>query len=325
VHDVRQPKDEPDATDPTTDTSSTVGRIVLAAALFVLAGAIVVLIFWLKSDSLTHNALLVATVAVLTGTASVVLPLKVRNRSVPFVAVAAGTAGLLAAVLAIPELSSPSQSTSQVTPSSEPLAWNLDFNQPGGYCESFIVSSSFLKSLPDGENLNAEWVYKHGGATTTTEAVLSVQGRSEDVVILSKFRIIDVHMREAPTGVSQLYPCHEQGTQVIPSRYYQLVFVDGEGHLSQWPGLNGRRTVEPIRPFPLQVTNSHAELFRLKLASHEPCLCSWRLEMEWSSGGRSGKTIIDRGFTSIRTAFDPEVDRSYARNSDGTWVPPLPN
>ena len=73
-------------------------------SLFVLAAVVMIIIFWLKSDSLALNVLRVAAAAILAGLASAALPIKLRDRSVPFVVVAAGTAGLLATVLAIPSL-----------------------------------------------------------------------------------------------------------------------------------------------------------------------------------------------------------------------------
>jgi hypothetical protein len=48
------------------------------------------------------------------------------------------------------------------------------------------------------------------------------------------------------------------------------------------------------------------------------------LEIEWSTGGRDGKTIIDRGFDSIRSASNPKIKAAYYRQDDGSWTPPLP-
>jgi hypothetical protein len=73
----------------------------------VVAVAVVVVLFWFKSDSLPVNIGLVAAAALLVLSASVVAPLRLRDRSVPFVVVAAGTAGLLGTVLAIPKMSAP--------------------------------------------------------------------------------------------------------------------------------------------------------------------------------------------------------------------------
>jgi hypothetical protein len=316
---------QPEGTGQTPDARATSGRIVGAVALFALAAVVVVIIFWLKSESLAIDVLLVAVAAILTGLASVVLPTKLRDRFLPFVVVAVGTAGLLGTVLAIPapsltDESSPRGTTPPpATPASEPITWNLDFNQPGDNCERFLVKNSLIKSLPAGDNLNAEWVYKNGGATSTPEAVLTVQGTSEDAVVLRKLRIIDLKVEKVPRDTAELWPCNKSW-QPIPSRYYEVTFFDGEGQLSQRAGMRGHRTIDPIKPFPLQVTNSSTEVFRFELSSMEPtCLCSWKLEIEWSSGDREGKTVIDRKFGSIRTAPYTEVKAAYYRQDDGSW------
>ncbi len=349
VADAETPKGQSEGrqsedTDLTPDTRPATSRIVGAVALFVAAAVVMIIIFWLSSDSLAINVLLVAVAAILTGFASVVLPTKLRDRSVPFVVIAAGTAGLLATVLAIPSLRStqqmPSADTSSESPAgttsptpsttaSEPDPFTWDFNfHADGYCEGFVVKNWLLKSPPKGDKLNAEWAYQNGGATANGVIALTIQGKSDAAVVIENLYVVDVQMEEVSSDFSVVYPCNPGGGP-LTSRYFKVV-LDKRPRLKQYPGTDiDDQPTEPIKKFPYKVTKDDVERFNLVLGSSGPaCICSWRLALDWTSGGRSGRTIIDRKFSSIRTFVpDPGVKNGYYERTTGTeeWYPPLPN
>jgi hypothetical protein len=156
----RPPEGKAEGEDQQEDAGSSAGRTVGGLGLLALAALAVISIFLIKPESLAFTVLVVAMASLLTGLSSVVLPLKLRNRSVPFVDVAAGTAGLLAAVLAIPrdsspESSSPTETTAQAPPSTspapseeDPFTWDLGFHA-NAYCEGFGLKTQALRLYLD--------------------------------------------------------------------------------------------------------------------------------------------------------------------------------
>jgi hypothetical protein len=79
----------------------------------------------------------------------------------------------------------------------------------------------------------------------------------------------------------------------------------------------------PPVEFPFKVSSSDPEVFRLSL-SGRPCVCSWRLALDWRSQGQNGTTIIDHGFDKIKTASFTGDAPSYSKEHDG-WVRRCPN
>jgi hypothetical protein len=185
--------------------------------------------------------------------------------------------------------------------------------------------------------LNAEWAYKNGGATSNRQAILTVQGRSDDAIVLRDLRLIDVKFDDPPADLSEVIPC-DGAFQEIQPPYYQVIMLPGSdgnggGGLRQIPGLDkDGRTTEPVKQFPFEVTNSHIEYFRLDLGSiGAPCICSWRMALDWTSSKGAGSTIIDHRFGSFRTFAGPGWNgqgkrkvHSYFRDGSGHWDPPLP-
>jgi hypothetical protein len=328
----RPPEGKAEGEDQQDDAASSAGRTVGGLALLALAALAVISIFLIKPESLAFTVLVVALASLLTGLSSVVLPLKLRSRSVPFVVVAAGTAGLLAAVLAIPrdsspESSSPTETTGQASPSTspppsegDPFTWDLDLKFGG--CEGLIVSNSLLESLPERDELTAEWAYKNGGASANNIVTLTVQGNSEDAVVLKGIHIVDLELAPAPSDVSAIVPCAGGGGH-LDRRYYELV-LDKPPKLTARPGRSEDDEItEPVKDFPFKVSRSDPEYFEFDIAAGPSCLCSWKIGLDWTSRGRSGTTIIDRKFSSIRNVVSDAAVSSHYLQNDGTWYPPL--
>jgi hypothetical protein len=204
----------------------------------------------------------------------------------------------------------------------EPFTAELDFKISG--CEGFIVKNSLLKSLPHGGRLNAKWAYKNNGANDADGANLVVTGRSDDAVILQRLYVVGFKSQPAPNDVSEVLSCWRGGGEQ-PTRRYQVVFKDRPG-IEALPQLdeNGEVSGPPV-PFPFKVSRGDPEYFRLEL-SGPPCICTWRLALDWISGQRSGTKIIDHAFGTIRSHLPNEGGQLgyYERGEDGSWTPPLP-
>ena len=203
---------------------------------------------------------------------------------------------------------------------SDPFTWDLAFF---GRCEGFDVDNSLLKSLPVRDKLNAEWAYKNGGATDNSVITLTIQGNSDAAVVLKGIHIVDLERSPAPSDISAVYPCEVSGGH-LDRRYYELV-LDEHPRLTARPGRDVDDTItEPVKDFPFKVSDSDPEYFEFDIAPGPACLCSWKIALDWTSSGRSGTTIIDRGFSGIRTVVTKAEIPYYNLQKDGSWEPPLP-
>ncbi len=239
-----------------------------------------------------------------------------------------GTAavGLITTLIAVPAIQNGTKSAGD-SPQGDPLTATLNLNNSAG-CEDFIVEASLLSSVPDGDDLNAQWVYEHGGATFSIVApmVLTVQGKGEEAVVLTGLRIKELERLPEPTHLADLLPCGATGG-ALEERFFKVDFGDPPKVTAE-PGYDAStgKVVQAPAKFPFKVSVSDPEVFYLEL-EERPCFCTWRLALDWVSGGRSGTTVIDRGFGKIRTDSnrDEEGKRPiYSRLENGTWDPPLP-
>lgn len=262
------------------------------------------------------------------GLAWLLLPGGLTPAQKKVVGAAVGCATLLVGYIALPGVRSSEQNNplSFTRSGDDPISWDF---VPQGQCETFVVDNSLLKSLPRGNRLNAKWVYKRNGATTNYIGNVLIQGNSDDVVVLHRLSIIDVHMEEIPAEASMVEPCNQGGGD-LDYRVFDVV-LDSHPRLIQRPGVSDSgETTEPVRDFPYKVSKSDVEYFSLRFGMQgPPCICSFRLALDWTSRGRSGRTIIERKFGSgIRVLV---LDRNrhlerYVRGitTDDRWDPPLP-
>jgi hypothetical protein len=200
----------------------------------------------------------------------------------------------------------------------------LSFDEP---CEDFAVPKSFVPSLPKPDpgydsGLGARWVYDHGGATAGGSPVsITVQGKTRDAVLIRRLRIVDLERMPAPSNAVHVLTCGPVGGSVAP-RYFEVnmgepakitprpaPFADEEGK------------IQPAIKFPikLKVSNSDLELLVLKVTGPD-CFCEWRLAIDWTSGGRSGTTIVDHGFAKIRSDTRQYNELPQYTPEDRKWV-----
>jgi hypothetical protein len=289
-------------------------RLWLAVLLIIFGGSVV----WLVLDWPLPAVLTVALVVLAGASAALIsayyVPDKLDKRLKRALTVGVGCIALIAAVLAIPALQRPQD---------EPLTASLGF---GAECERFAVPSGLLPSVPTDDGLDAKWVYNHDGATSGSMLSLTVQGKTQDAVILHGLRVVDLKAQDPPSDVADILPCGRVYQQVVPVRYFEVNLSDPPQIRSSPAPEPDPYTgkIEPATTFPYQVSNTDPEVFVL-IATGPACFCDWRLALDWTSGGRSGTTIIDHGFGKVRIDTSSDSERmQYARQKDGTWDPPLP-
>ena len=210
----------------------------------------------------------------------------------------------------------PSVSTTPVE--DDPLTATLDFNDPSWGCENYTIPRSFLPSLPKIDTGYApKWIYEHGGATLGAP-LLIVEGKSQDAVVLKRIRLVDVHRNALPASAIGVLSCGPVGG-VLVSRHLELNMDNPAVVKSRRGEVDPDGTRQSAYKFPFKVSNSDPETFALGFAG-SPCLCDWRLAIDWTSGGRSGTTIVGRSFGSVSSDTLDHRQRKLYYLYDGKWL-----
>jgi hypothetical protein len=218
---------------------------------------------------------------------------------------------------------SPTLAASQPSTEPDPLTASLSFDEP---CEDFSVPKSLIPSLPKPDpgydsGLDARWVYDHGGATAGGSPVsITVQGKTEDAVLIRHLRIVDLKRNPAPSNAVYVLKCGPVGGDAGP-RYFEVNMSDPAKitpRPAPYANEDGKRQPAIKFPIKLKVSNSDLELLVFKVTGPD-CFCEWRLAIDWTSGGRSGTTIIDHGFAKIRSDTRQNTQRPVFTPGDGKW------
>ena len=185
-----------------------------------------------------------------------------------------------------------------------------------------FVRGDRAKSLVLGEMPTAgDWesFRDSNRAIVATESVVevSIQGETSRTITLSGIDF-DVERRHRPAGATFLNPCGDsiRGRFVAADLDRTPVAVvdssrDLEGALGEVDS-SGRSPYKPIR-FPWTVSVTDPLLLKI-VARTRRCWCTWRAEITWRSGEKSGAIAIDnggKGYTVVGSARA----RTFVRSS----------
>jgi hypothetical protein len=214
------------------------------------------------------------------------------------------------------------------TPSADerppPFTAKMGFDSIPRDCEPFVIDKSILNRLPDWSNFDAEWVYAHGGATDAGAwTTLAVQGTTDQAVILQGFEIVDLEAQRAHPNSYSISTCNPFGGRET-NRYFDLILNPKHRQVIARPAYDPGDTgkIEQAVDFPFRISSSDPEYFVFNVTGPS-CVCSWRLAINWTSGGRSGQMKVDRGFSKIVTDTRSDLPGSWW-SEDGRFFPPLP-
>jgi hypothetical protein len=319
----------------------------------IVFGCLLVLAFLGSAGFILFNwplPLAVAVILIMVAAASAAVfaayfvPNKLSVRSKRAFTVGAAAVGLITTLIAVPAIQNPPSppelkasdasetasqtaasdtaeaSTATPSPLPDPITATLTF---GLDCEWFTLPTSQLRALSKVSNIDAEWIYKHGGATTSGEMILIVQGKGEDAVVLQRLRVVELEHIPVPTNVADI-GCDAGVGGEQTSRYLDIRLSNPTRVVSR-PGPEGPDDKKggPAAKFPYKVSNADPEYFEI-LVSGPPCFCRWRLALDWTTQGRKGTLIIDRGFDKIVTDTSEHGSRPEYAYYDNKWHPPLP-
>ncbi|WP_329615524.1 helix-turn-helix domain-containing protein [Streptomyces brevispora] len=127
---------------------------------------------------------------------------------------------------------------------------------------------------------------------------LTVQGTSEQAVVLKDLNV-RVLNRRAPLKRSAFSMGEGCGSGIEPQSF-DVGLDNSRPTLTPVAGKQGDKKI-PAKDFPFRVSSNDVEVFDLD-AHVEGHDVSWYLELEWSSGGRTGTLRIDDGGQPFRTS-----------------------
>ncbi|WIX91496.1 hypothetical protein [Amycolatopsis sp. DG1A-15b] len=149
---------------------------------------------------------------------------------------------------------------------------------PPRYDVPIIVSISY-RALPARGVTDGFRSPRPGAADDDIGIVVLVEGRTAQAVVLLAVRPVVVGFHEGlETHYSSITP-HEFAIDLEP------------------PPPSPPRVVAHGEDFPFAVTAGAPELFHFTLSVRPSCGVSWRLELDWTSAGRTGTVSIPRSGT----------------------------
>ncbi|MEV8457455.1 helix-turn-helix domain-containing protein [Streptomyces sp. NPDC052095] len=153
-----------------------------------------------------------------------------------------------------------------------------------------------------------------GGGSMQLE--VTVQGKSEQAVVIKRIHVRTVS-RKAPLPWSAYSMGEGCGSGITPQSFD--VDLDDNGPVLR--PVAGEKEGERVPPkdFPFRVSSTDVEVFDLK-AHVEGHDVSWFLELEWSSGGRTGLLRIDDAGKPFRTSSIQARPTYDYRYDTAQWV-----
>ncbi|MEU3714070.1 helix-turn-helix domain-containing protein [Streptomyces catenulae] len=150
---------------------------------------------------------------------------------------------------------------------------------------------------PSGDTVG--WARSLGGVDAEHSRIgVVVRGTEKEPVVLEALRA-QVVGRGPALGWQHYNPSGGCGGGLTPSSY-SIALDNTSPVVKPVPGEQAGKTV-PAKPFPRTVSASDPEALAIR-ADAVSCDCSWYLELDWSSGKRSGTLRIDDGGRPFRTS-----------------------
>ncbi|MEU5167634.1 helix-turn-helix domain-containing protein [Streptomyces mutomycini] len=146
---------------------------------------------------------------------------------------------------------------------------------------------------------------------------LTLQGKSGEAVVLN-----GLHVRVLGRNAALARSAYSMGNGCgggITPQTFDIDLDDGRPRAEPVAGEDAG-VVVPAKDFPYRVSSTDVEVFNLD-AHVEGHDVTWYLELEWTSGGRSGTLRIDDGGQPFRTSSLAARPEYYYRSDTAQWVP----
>ncbi|WP_405898405.1 helix-turn-helix domain-containing protein [Streptomyces sp. NBC_00727] len=185
-------------------------------------------------------------------------------------------------------------------------------------CGQFYLLAQDPKTVPPPPPPNSTrgWARALGGVDGGGMRLeLTVQGASQQAVVLNSLRV-KVLSQRAPVQQPAFSMGEGCGSGIEPQSF-DVDLDDSRPSLTPVAGKQGDEVV-PAKDFPFRVSSSDVEVFDLD-AHVEGHDVSWYLELEWSSGGRTGTLRVDEGGKPFRTSSIAGRPEYYYRYDTSVW------
>ncbi|MFC9953654.1 helix-turn-helix domain-containing protein [Streptomyces prasinus] len=205
-------------------------------------------------------------------------------------------------------------------PAGTPLAWTVDSQAWAFGCgHDYVVAKPPARVPPppvpqDAGTWAATQAAVHGGETIVK---LSVQGTSDTAVVLTALRVRVTGRTEPAPG--NAYAMDQGCGGALTPRYF-AVDLDKDRPIARAVAGNDAGTPIPAVRMPYRVSARDPEVLEVT-ATTAGCDCRWHLELDWSSGGRSGTARIDDGGRPFRTSGIEGLPRYEYDTSRRRWTP----
>ncbi|NUQ97337.1 MAG: helix-turn-helix domain-containing protein [Streptomyces sp.] len=205
-----------------------------------------------------------------------------------------------------------------------PLAWSADSQiWDGGCAHDYVIGKQPDQVPPPPVPQDAAaWAATQGAVHgRQTMVQLSVQGKSSTAVVLNALRVRVVSRGTPLKGTT--YDMAQGCGGGLGPRYFDVNLDINRPIARAVSGADDRGDPAPAVQFPYRVSAQDPEVL-LVTATTQTYDCSWYLELDWSSQGRTGTVRIDDHGRPFRTSSIKGLPRYwYGTNGHGVrqWVP----
>ncbi|WP_407705557.1 helix-turn-helix domain-containing protein [Streptomyces niveiscabiei] len=201
-----------------------------------------------------------------------------------------------------------------------PLTWSVDshvWNQGCGHYYVIDQPPAQVPPPPMSQDARA-WAAAEGGLHGKETMVrVSVQGRSDTAVVLEALRVRVVG-RGTPAAGNAYAMDQGCGGSLTPREF--AVDLDKDRPIAHSMPGNDAGTELPAVSFPYRVSAKDPEIL-LVTARTTGCDCSWYLELDWSSQGRTGTVRVDDAGRPFRTTAITGLPRYVYDTLNRNWRP----
>ncbi|MFF4359194.1 helix-turn-helix domain-containing protein [Streptomyces sp. NPDC001604] len=205
-----------------------------------------------------------------------------------------------------------------------PLAWSADSQiWDGGCAHDYVIDKQPAQVPPPPVPQDAAaWAATQGAVHgRQTMVQISVQGKSSAAVVLNALRVRVVSRGTPLRGTT--YDMAQGCGGGLGPRYFDVNLDINRPIARAVSGADDRGDPAPAVQFPYRVSAQDPEVL-LVTATTQTYDCSWYLELDWSSQGRTGTVRIDDHGRPFRTSSIKGLPRYwYGTNGHGVrqWVP----
>ncbi|MHC5902305.1 helix-turn-helix domain-containing protein [Streptomyces sp. S6] len=215
---------------------------------------------------------------------------------------------------------SPSGSPASKPVTGTPIALSVDSHVWSQGCgHYYVIDKPPVQVPPPPVSQDARaWATAEGALHGEDTMIrISVQGRSDTAVVLEGLRV-RIASRAQPAAGNAYSMDRGCGGNLTPREF--AVDLDKERPIARSMPGGDENTKFPAISFPYSVSSKDPEILQVT-ARTAGCDCSWYLELDWSSQGRTGTVRIDDAGRPFRTTAITGLPRYLYDYQSRNWAP----